>query len=151
MLPDDPPLIRRPHDNPHQHGWDVYYGDVRIGHIGTRAGVPTHVDQWAWSLSFYPGTDIGQGAAGTGASLEDCRSAFERAWLLLKPRVAEPDYERWREQRDWTAWLHRMHDAKLLLPTQTQDGRSRCFCGEEITILSAMEHARTAHHGIGAK
>ncbi|WP_256565531.1 MULTISPECIES: hypothetical protein [unclassified Bradyrhizobium] len=35
-----PALSRKPSDNPHQEGWNVYYGDVRIGHIGTRAGVP---------------------------------------------------------------------------------------------------------------
>lgn len=151
MLPDDPPLTRRPHDDPHQQGWDVYYGDIRIGHIGTRAGVPKDVDQWGWSLGFYPGTDVGAGGSGIGVSFEECREAFERAWLKLKATLAEADYDRWRDQRDWTAWLHRMHDQKLLLPTQTREGRSRCFCGEEITIVSAMEHSRTTHRGIGAK
>ncbi|WP_224741616.1 hypothetical protein [Bradyrhizobium sp. 2S1] len=28
--------------------WDIKYGDVRIGSIGLRAGVPNHVDQWEW-------------------------------------------------------------------------------------------------------
>lgn len=59
-------LTRRRDNNPHQKGWDVYYGDVRIGHIGTRAGVPKDVEQWGWSLGFYPGTDVGDGERGIG-------------------------------------------------------------------------------------
>jgi hypothetical protein len=143
------PLTRRRDSNPHQKGWDVYFGDVRIGHIGTRAGVPVDVDQWRWSLGFYPGTDVGQGEHGTGATFEECRSAFEQAWHRLKPQIAEADYERWRYQRDFTAWKDRMWDEKLLLPTQTTENRSRCFCGEKITNADIPNHVRTKHRGIG--
>lgn len=127
----------------------MYFGDVRIGHIGTRAGVPTTADQWGWSLGFYPGTDVGEGAQGTGSTFEECRSAFERAWRQLRPRITEEAFERWRYQRDSTAWKYRMWDEKLLLPTQTREDRSRCFCGAEITNASIPEHVRTVHHGFG--
>jgi hypothetical protein len=147
----EPALTRKPHDNPHLKGWDVYFGDVRIGHIGERAGVSKDVDQWSWSLGFYPGTDVGEGSSGIGATFEHCRSSFEKAWLELKPKVTEESYERWRDKRDSTAWMYRMWEKKLLLPTQTRDGRSRCFCGAEITIASIPKHVRTAHRGIGAK
>jgi hypothetical protein len=50
-------LTRRPIKDPHQEGWFVYYGDVRVGHIGKLAGVPTHAQQWGWSCGFYPGCD----------------------------------------------------------------------------------------------
>ena len=33
-------LTRRRSDNPHHVTWHVYYGDVRVGTIGERAGVP---------------------------------------------------------------------------------------------------------------
>lgn len=144
-------LSRRPHNNPHQVGWDVYFGDVRIGHIGTRAGVPTDAYQWEWTIGFYPGTDVGVGSHGTGSSFEACRSDFEKAWLQLKPMLTEDNYEAWRYQRDATAWKYRMWGEKILLPTQTQDDRSRCFCGTEITNRSIPDHVRTAHRGIGAK
>jgi hypothetical protein len=36
-------LTRRPDNDPHRKGWLVYYGDVRVGHIGIRAGVPNDV------------------------------------------------------------------------------------------------------------
>jgi integrase len=34
--------------------WKVYYGDVRVGTIAVRAGVPVDVDQWGWQCGFYP-------------------------------------------------------------------------------------------------
>ena len=36
-----PALTRRRSDNPHRKTWHVYYGDVRVGLIGERAGVPS--------------------------------------------------------------------------------------------------------------
>ncbi|UEM08585.1 hypothetical protein J4G43_027895 [Bradyrhizobium barranii subsp. barranii] len=141
----EPILTRKPHDNPHQEGWDVYYGDVRIGNISTRAGVPKDVDQWGWRLGFYPGTDVGAGSNGTGESFEECRADFERAWLKLKPTITDADYERWRTERDDTAWKYRMWSEKRLLPTQTRDDRSRCFCGVILTNASIPGHVRTAH------
>ncbi|MGR4927249.1 hypothetical protein ACIPUD_10630 [Bradyrhizobium sp. CAR08] len=148
----EPALTRKPHQDPQRPGWDVYFGDVHIGHIGERAGVPKDIDQqWDWSLSFYPGAGAGQDKGGIGVSFEECRMAFERAWQNLKPKITEADYERWRDQRDGTAWKKRMWSEKLLLPTQTRAGRSRCFCGTEITTTSIPDHVRTAHRGIGAK
>jgi hypothetical protein len=35
--------------------WRIFYGDVQVGTIGLRTGVPVHVDQWGWSCGFYPG------------------------------------------------------------------------------------------------
>jgi hypothetical protein len=49
-----PALTRRRSDNPHQVTWHVYYGDVHVGTIGERAGVPVDVDRWGWSCGFYP-------------------------------------------------------------------------------------------------
>jgi hypothetical protein len=53
-------LTRRRSDNDHSENWSVYYGDVRVGWIGQRAGVPVDVDQWGWSCGFYPGLHPGQ-------------------------------------------------------------------------------------------
>jgi hypothetical protein len=38
-----------------------------------------------------------------------------------------------------------MWDAGCKLPTQTADGRARCFCGTEITISDMAEHIYDAH------
>jgi hypothetical protein len=40
-----PTLTRRRSHNPHQVTWHIYYGDVHVGTIGERAGVPVDVDQ----------------------------------------------------------------------------------------------------------
>ncbi len=43
--------------------WKIYFGDVCIGDIGPRAGVPTTVDQLEWYCGFVPpahrGVDAG--------------------------------------------------------------------------------------------
>ncbi|MCP3400201.1 hypothetical protein [Bradyrhizobium sp. CCGB20] len=73
----EPTLTRRRSDNPHQKGWQIYFGDVRVGTIGTRAGVPTTVSQWAWSCGFYPGLEPGQHRNGAAENFEAAREAFE--------------------------------------------------------------------------
>jgi hypothetical protein len=40
-----PALARRRGNDPHRKTWHVYYGDVHIGTISERAGVPHDVDQ----------------------------------------------------------------------------------------------------------
>jgi hypothetical protein len=41
-----PPLTRRRIPCARNEAWRVFYGDVPVGTIGRRAGVPIHVDQW---------------------------------------------------------------------------------------------------------
>jgi hypothetical protein len=41
-----PPLTRRRIPCAGNEAWRVFYGDVPVGTIGRRAGVPIHVDQW---------------------------------------------------------------------------------------------------------
>jgi hypothetical protein len=144
-------LTRRRGNNRHQETWYIYYGDVRVGTISTRAGVPTSADQWGWSLGFYPGTEPGTHRSGTGGTFEDARATFERAWKEIETTLTEENYERWRYDRDATAWKYRMWDSHCRMPTQNRNGRSRCFCGAEITIAGVASHVRTAHRGIGIK
>jgi len=145
-------LTRRRSDSSHQETWHIYFEDVRIGHIGMHAGVPLHQEQWGWSLGFYPGMEAGPrgGYGGTTATFEDARAAFEARWKLVEPTITEADYEAWRRDRDGTAWKYRMWAEHCLMPTQTKDGRSRCFCGEAITTGGIDDHIRSAHRGIGA-
>src|SRR5215470_4796052 len=58
-----PMLTCRRSDDALRVTWFVYYGDVRVGTIGARAGVPFNVDQWGWSCGFYPGLDPGTDTA----------------------------------------------------------------------------------------
>jgi hypothetical protein len=51
----------------------------------------------------------------------------------------------YRRQRDWTAWKYAMHTAAMNLPTQSTDGRARCFCGAEIVTGITARHV-IEHH-----
>ncbi|WBL75580.1 hypothetical protein I3J27_21340 [Bradyrhizobium xenonodulans] len=142
-------LTRRRSDNPQQETWHVYFGDVHVGTIGMRAGVPTTADQWAWSVGFYPGTEPGAHRFGSAASFEAAATAFKAAWDRLRPTLTEDSFEAWRRSRDFHAWKYRMWSTGRRLPTQNRDGWSTCFCGDRIPIASEA-HIYTAHRGIGA-
>jgi hypothetical protein len=65
---------------------------------------------------------------------ENCGTAF-----------TDDDFAAYRYARAWTAWKERMWKDGRKLPTQTQDGRSRCFCGVAIDIPGMEGHVRAAH------
>lgn len=141
------PLLtrRRSQDDPHCETWLIYFGDVRVGAIGQRAGVPNSVPQWAWSCGFYPGIDPGDHRSGVAETFDGARAGFQAAWDELAATCTEADYEAWRRQRDWTIWKDRTHDLALPLPTQRAEGVARCFCGEVVTTHSLDAHVRIAH------
>jgi hypothetical protein len=127
--------------------WRVFYGDVCVGTIGPRAGVPNGVDQWEWDCGFYPGTDPGEGSSGTAATFEAARIGFEAAWHAFLPTRTEADLQEWRDPRDWITWKYEMRDRGCRLPTEFAHGRSRCFCGATIDIRTLHLHVREAHCG----
>jgi hypothetical protein len=142
-------FTRRPDKGRNRQGWFVYFGDVRVGHIGLRDGVPLSEPQWGWTCGFYPGCDPRQPTNGTGETFEEARAGFEEAWNRLSRTRTEAHFELWRQNRDWTAWKYRMQEKGLKLPTQTKNDLARCFCGVEITNRSLDAHIG-AFHGIGA-
>ena len=141
-----PALTRRLCHNAHQETWRIHYGDVRVGRIGIRAGVPDDVDQWGWSCGFYPTADlIIRHDEGTAPNFKRARRYFETSWKALLPKLTEADFEAWRRHRDFTAWKYAMHDLGLKLPTATTAGVARCLCGATITNASCDEHIHSAH------
>ena len=125
--------------------WKIYFGDVCVGDIGPRAGVPTTVDQWEWYCGFVPPAHRGVDAGGNAIDLHDARKKFANAWQNLQTAFTDDDFAEYRYARAWTAWKERMWKDGRKLPTQTQDGRSRCFCGVEIDISGMASHVRAAH------
>lgn len=144
-----PQLTRRRDNDPHRTGWFVYFGDVLVGHIGTRTGVPNHAPQWGWRCGFYPGCDPQHATGGVAESFEEARAGFEQAWNRLSATRTEAHYELWRQSRDFHAWKGRMQAARLPLPSQRTSGRSHCFCGEELTVAGVPDHVQTKHRGLG--
>lgn len=120
--------------------WNIRAGDIDIGAIGRRPGVPVHVDQWEWSCGLHPNS-----AAGTSASFEAAREAFAAAWERIEPQIPAEAYAAHRHQRAFTAWKYAMFDSGLPMPTQLTSGRSKCFCGAEITIAGVDDHVAAAH------
>jgi hypothetical protein len=110
--------------------WHVYYGDVHVGTIGERAGVPVDVDQWGWACGFYPGLHPGQHRYGTAASFAKARDGFEKDWQRLLPEIPEGAFQEWRHQRDWTARKYAMWERGEKLPSQIPTSMMRCPCGE---------------------
>jgi hypothetical protein len=93
----------------------------------------------------YPGSRRGEIQSGTSATFDEARADFESAWKIFLSNRTEADFQAWRYQRDSTAWKYAMWDAGLKMPTQLPSGRSKCFCGADLTISGVPDHVRSAH------
>jgi len=71
-------LTRRRDLNRDQESWLIYFGDVNVGSIGLRAGVPYDAPSWGWACGFYPGTSPGEHRTGIAATFEEAHIA--QAW-----------------------------------------------------------------------
>jgi hypothetical protein len=140
-----PALIRRRGDDPHRETSHVYFGDVRVGSIGERAGVPVDVERWQWSCGFYPPSHRGIREDGIAPSLFEARAAFAAAWARIEPLVTKRDFLDCRRERACTAWKYRMWDCGCRMPAQNRNDRSTCFCGVEITTKGATAHIYECH------
>ena len=98
-----PALTRRRDPDARQESWLVYHGDVHVGAIAIRSGIPHNQAPWGWRCGFYPGSEPGEFLSGVAASFEQARVAFETAWRVFSAKRTEADYQVWRDQRDWTA------------------------------------------------
>jgi len=140
-----PKLTRRRTADRHRETWHVYYGEVRVGAIGERAGVPVHGDQWGWSCGFYPGLEPGQHRYGTAKTFEAARGGFEADWNALLSEIPEGAFDEYRRHRALHAWKETMWAAGLPLPTQVASGRSQCYCGAQIDVRSVDQHIDAEH------
>jgi hypothetical protein len=144
-----PALTRRRSADSDRETWFIHFGDVRVGTISQRTGVPADADPWNWSVGISAASHRGLHASGTAKSFDAARATFEAAWQWLLPKLTEADFTEWRRQRTWDAWKQAMWDAGLKLPTQVADGRSTCFCGAEIGIADVEQHVLMAHMEAG--
>jgi len=113
-----PSLTRRRSDNPHLVTWHVYYGDVHVGTIGKRAGVPVDVDQWQSSCGFYPGLHPGQHRYGTAATFEEARAGFEADRQALLPELPAGAFEEYRREREARAEMRAIRARGEKLPSE---------------------------------
>ena len=136
-----PTLTRRRDPDAPQETWHIHYGDVQVGMIGSRAGVPADADRWGWVV----------GLASRRARERDrqelrCGARHRRGGVAVAPA-----------QRHGSR-LHRISAAPrarhveachvgsgLGAATQVADGRSTCFCGAAIGIADVEQHVLAAH------
>jgi hypothetical protein len=65
-----PALTRRRYTEYRDECWHIYYGDVHVGTIAIRVGIPPDEDPWGWICGFYPGSHPGEHEGGTAATFE---------------------------------------------------------------------------------
>jgi hypothetical protein len=124
-----PELTRRRSLDAPEDCWHVYYGDVRVGTIAIRTGVPHHEDPWGWICGFYPGSEPGEYLDRTAAIFNQARADFETAWRIFSAKRTEADYQAWRDQRDWTERKYAMWERGERMPSQMPSSLMTCPCG----------------------
>jgi hypothetical protein len=114
----------------------MYYGDVRVGVIALRVGIPHDEDPWGWSCGFYPGSHPGECTNGSAATFEQARSDFAEAWRLFLVNRTEVDFKD--GARRGTGRRENMRCGMLAsgLPPNEWEPRKpcstfmKCLCGE---------------------
>jgi hypothetical protein len=124
-----PILTRRP--NPERHDcWHVYYGDVRVGTIAKRVGIPPDQAPWGWTCGFYPGSHPGECTQGMAGTLDQARAGFESAWRVFLAKRTEADFQAWRDHQDWIDRKYAMWKRGERMPTQKPSSLMTCPCGQ---------------------
>lgn len=98
-----------------------------MGGIGIRAGVPVDVDQWGWSVGFYPGRHPSDSISGSAATYELCRAEWFKAWARYLPGCTEEAFQEWRDHNEWTTDKYTLWDAgyrNLTIPLKCKCGQS---------------------------
>ena len=110
--------------------WHVYYGDVRVGTIAKRVGIPFDEEPWGWLCGFYPGCHPRERTDGAAATFAQARAEFEAAWAIFLSNRTDADFAAWRHQQDWTARKYAMWERQEKMPSQKPNTMMRCPCGE---------------------
>jgi hypothetical protein len=110
-----PALTRRRSTDAPEECWHIYYGDVQVGTIAIRVGIPRDEVPWGWICGFYPGTHPGEQTTGTAVTFNQAREAFEAAWRVFLANRTEADFQAWRDARDWTPRKYVLWDGFRLM------------------------------------
>jgi hypothetical protein len=125
-----PELTRRRSPDAPDECWHIHYGDVRVGTIAIRTGIPPHEDPWGWACGFYPGSHPAEYTSGAGATFDQARADFEAAWRVFLSNRTEADFQAWREERDWTTRKYAMWERGERMSSQKPSSLMTCRCGQ---------------------
>src|SRR3982074_3389123 len=113
-----PALTRRRSPDAREECWQIFYGDVRVGTIAKRVGIPRDQAPWGWSCGFYPGSHPGECTGGAAATLDQARPDFEKAWAVFLSKRTEADFQEWRDQQEWTERKYAIRTRGERMPSQ---------------------------------
>jgi len=103
----DAELTRRLSRDAREECWQIFYGDVRVGTIAKRVGIPNDNPRWGWTCGH---------ETGSAATFEQARAGFEAGWAVFLSKRTEADFQEWRDQRDWTTEKYRRFDCGERMP-----------------------------------
>jgi hypothetical protein len=131
--------------------WHVYYGDVHVGTIAIRTGIPFDED-----LRLLSGQRAGR-VIRTGPQPPSTMLApiSKPHGAYFRPSEPRGDYQAYRGARDWHARKYAMWEAGERLPSQKFSSLRICPCGEifdshrpEHTLIH-VPHITAAHEADG--
>jgi hypothetical protein len=143
-----PDLTRRRAPNRHD-CWHVLYGDVRVGTIAKRVGIPRDQAPWGWTCGFYPGSHPGECTNGTGATLDQARAGFEAAWRDFLEKRTEADFQAWRDQKERTDRKYAAWARGERLPSRSPTHSRRALAAKSLTATGSRKRScmcRTLPH-----
>ena len=105
-----PALTRRRDHDRREECWLIYYGDVHVGSIAIRSGIPHDQAPWGWRCGFYPGSEPGECTSGAAPTFDQARANFEVAWRALLPKLSDADFQAYRRQQAFVSWKYAMWD-----------------------------------------
>ena len=125
-----PELTRRRSPDAREECWQIFYGDVRVGTIAKRVGVPNDTSRWGWTSGFYPGSHPGECTGCAAATLDQAKADFEKAWAVFLSKRTEADFQEWRDQQEWTERKYAMRERGERMPSQKPSSLMTCPCGQ---------------------
>jgi hypothetical protein len=136
-------LTRRRDTSRNAETWLIILDDIQIGTIGQRVGGHADAEQWGWRCGLSSSRN-GARAEGTAMDFDQARSQFEEAWQGAV-ELHRRGLRRISPCARMDKWKQTMWETVHKLPTQTQQRRTRCFCGAEIDIAGMEAHVSAAH------
>jgi hypothetical protein len=149
-----PELTRRRDPEAPDECWHVYHGDVRVGTIAKRVGIPFDEELWGWLCGFYPGCHPRERTDGTAATFNQARTEFEEAWQVFLSNRTEATSPNGAINGIGSRGNMPCGRRGEKLPSQRPNTMMRCPCGEtfdghrlEHTVIH-VPHISAAHRHV---
>jgi hypothetical protein len=124
------PALTRRRSNDRHDCLHVYFGDVRVGTIAKRIGIPRDQHLWGWTCGFYPGSHPGECTQGTAATLDQARAGFGAAWRVFLSNRTDADFRAWRDQQERTDRKYAIWKRGERMTSQKPNSLMTCPCGQ---------------------